>query len=112
MNKYRAISETEFIKLADVQITEAEYDVFKNGTQEERLALKDDLDLRFSNVTIEGAELDLLTTAYNSYKPELKDGDVYELISFDIAMAGGMEDDKMGAYNYKLNNQIINVILK
>jgi hypothetical protein len=112
MNKYRAISETEFIKLADVQITEAEYDVFKNGTQEERLALKDDLDLRFSNVTIEGSELDLLTTVYNSYKPELNDGDVYELISFDIAMAGGMEDDKMGAYNYKLNNQVINVILK
>jgi len=112
MNRYKAISETEFVKSADVYITEAEYNIFKEGTKEEKIALKADLDSRFPDVTLEGAELDLLITAYNSFKPELKDEDVYELISFNIAMAGGMDDVKMGSYNYKLNNQIINVILK
>lgn len=112
MKKYKAISDTEFVRIVDIQCTPEEVEVFVNGTKEEKLALMTDLEERFADVALEGAELAELETVYNAYKPVLKDGDVYELISFDVALQNGLEGAKMGAYNYKLNKNIRNVILR
>ena len=112
MNRYKAISDTEFVRIVDIQYTSEEKEAFVNGTKEDKLALMAELEERFADVVLEGAELAELETVYNSYKPVLKDGDVYELISFDVALENGVEGAKMGAYNYKINNQIFNVILR
>ena len=112
MKRYKAISDTEFVRIVDIQYTPEEVEAFINGTQEEKLALMTDLKDRFADVALEGAELAELETVYNAYKPELKESDVYKLISFDVALRNGVEGIKMGAYNYKLNNKIFNVILK
>lgn len=112
MKRYKAISDTEFVRIVDIQYTPEEVEAFVNGTKEERLALMTDLEERFADVALEGSELAELETVYNAYKPVLKDGDVYELISFDVALENGVEGAKMGAYNYKLNNKICNVILR
>lgn len=112
MKRYKAISDTEFVRIIDIQFTPEEAQAFVNGTKEEKSALMAELEQKFTDVALEGAELAELETVYNAYKPVLKDGDVYELISFDLALENGVEGAKMGAYNYKINNQIFNVILR
>jgi len=112
MKKYRAISDTEFLRVVDIEITQEEKLMLSTATKEEKRAFYDALDVKFADVTIEGSELAEVETVYNMFKPNLKEGDVYELISFDLALADGVEGVKMGAYNYKLNNNIFNVILK
>ena len=112
MNRYRAISDTEFLRIVDVEFTEEDIQRLSTATKEEREAIYNELDVRFSDVAIEGAELAEVETVYNMFKPALKEGDLYELISFDLALDNGVEGIKMGAYNYKLNNKICNVIIK
>jgi hypothetical protein len=112
MNRYRAISDTEFLRIVDVEFTEEDIQRLSTATKEEREAIYNELDVRFADVAIEGTELAEVETVYNMFKPELKEGDVYELISFDLALSDGVEGIKMGAYNYKLNKKIFNVIIK
>lgn len=109
MKKYRAINESNWVQLIDVNITQEEYHILINGTEEEIAALEEDIKVRRTPVNVTGEELSNLLAIYNEYKPQLKEGDVYNLLSFDIAIS---EDLRMGAYNYKLNNNIVNVILK
>ena len=87
MNRYKAIKENEFFKILNVENSETE-------------------------VKIEGSELAEVETIYNSLKPEVKEGDLYELISFNLALENGVEGLRLGAYNYKFNGGIINVIIK
>ena len=112
MNRYRAISDTEFLRIVNIEFTEEDIQRLSTATKEEREAIYNELDVRFADVAIEGAELAEVETVYNMFKPTLKEGDVYELISFDLALSDGVEGIKMGAYNYKLNNKICNVIIK
>lgn len=112
MNRYRAISDTEFLRVVDIEFTEEDIQRLSNATKEEKIAIYNELDAKFADVAIEGSELAEVETVYNMFKPVLNEGDVYELISFDVALSNGVEGIKMGAYNYKLNNNIFNVILK
>lgn len=112
MNRYRAISDTEFLRIVDIEFAEEDIQRLSTATKEEREVIYNELDVRFADVAIEGSELAEVETVYNMFKPTLKEGDVYELISFDLALSDGVEGIKMGAYNYKLNNNIFNVILK
>jgi len=111
MDKY-TIENNEFFRVVDIIATPKELDVFKSGTKEEKTALAADLKDKFPNVLIDGDELAMVETVYNMFKPELKEEDVYELISFDVALMDGVEGKKFGAYNYKLNDKISNVIIK
>ncbi len=112
MKRYRAISDTEFLRIVDVEFTEEDIQRLSTATKEEKIAIYNELDAKFADVAIEGTELAEVETVYNMFKPALKEGDVYELISFDLALSDGVEGIKMGAYNYKLNNKIFNVIIK
>jgi hypothetical protein len=112
MNRYKAISETEFIKFPSQELTEQEIHTLNKGTEEEILALKEDIKQRVAPVVLEGAELAEVETVYYAYKPQLEEGDDYKLISFDLTLQNGLEGKRFGAYNYKLNKQIFNVILK
>jgi hypothetical protein len=110
MNRYKAISETEFVKFPSQDLTEQELHVLNNGTEQEVSDLKVELKQRFAPVPLEGAELAEVETIYYAHKPQLEDGDVYTLLSFEITLDGGIEGKLLGAYNYKLNKQIFNLI--
>lgn len=112
MNRYKAISETEFIKFPSQELTEQEIHTLNKGTEEEILALKEEIKQRVAPVVLEGAELAEVETVYYAYKPQLEEGDDYTLISFEVVLENGVEGSILGAYNYKLNKQIFNVILK
>jgi hypothetical protein len=108
MKKYKAINESSWVKLIDVTITEGEALMLNTGTEEQIAALEEDIKLRSTPTNVVGNELADLLAIYNSYKPTLKEGDVYDLISFNVAISA---EKRMGAYNYKLNKNIVNVIL-
>lgn len=112
MNKYKAISETEFVKLPTYNLTEEEINILENGTEQEIEAVKAEVAQKIAPVALEGAELAEVETVYYSYKPQLEEGDDYKLLSFDVTLENGVEGRIFGAYNYKLNKQIFNVILK
>jgi len=108
MKKYKAINESSWVEIIDVNITEEEANILSNGTEEEIAALKEDVKVRSTPIEVPVEELVGLLAIYDEYKPELKEDDIYDLISFDIAISG---EERMGAYNYKLNRNIVNVIL-
>jgi hypothetical protein len=108
MKKYKAINESSWVKLIDVIITEDEAIILNSGTEEEIAALEEEIKVRSTPINVVGDELADLLAVYNEYKPTLKEGDVYSLTSFGIAMSA---EKRMGAYNYVLNGNIVNVIL-
>jgi len=108
MKKYKAINESSWVRLIDVTITEGEALILNTGTEEQIAALEEDIKLRSTPTNVGGEELANLLAVYNEYKPTLKEGDVYSLTSFGIAMSA---EKRMGAYNYVLNGNIVNVIL-
>lgn len=109
MKTYKAINESSWVEIPNVILTDEEINTLNKGTEEEIAALREDVKVRSTPIEVPVEELVGLLAIYDEYKPELKEGDIYDLISFNIAILG---DQKMGAYNYKLNNNIVNVILK
>ena len=108
MKKYKALNESSWVKLIDVTITEGEAIIFNSGTEEEIATLKEEIKVRSTPIEVPTDELVGVLAVYNEYKPQLKEGDVYSLTSFNIAMSA---EKRMGAYNYVLNGNIVNVIL-
>jgi len=108
MKKYKALNESSWVEIIDVTITEDEALIFNSGTEEEIAALKEEIKIRSTPIEVPAEELVGVLAVYNEYKPTLKEGDVYSLTSFDIAMSG---EKRMGAYNYVLNGNIVNIIL-
>lgn len=109
MKKYKAINESSWVEIPHVILTDEEIHTLNNGTEEEIAALGEDVIVRSAPIEVPVEELVDVLAIYDDYKPEISEGDVYDLISFDIALLGEV---RMGAYNYKLNNNIYNVILK
>lgn len=108
MKKYKALNESSWVEIIDVVITEDEALILNSGTEEQIAALEEEIKVRSTPIDVLSDELADLLAVYNEYKPTLKEGDVYSLTSFDIAMSA---DKRMGAYNYVLNGNIVNVIL-
>lgn len=110
MNKY-TIKNNEFYRIVDVIATPEEIQAFMSATKEEKVSLANTIESRFPDILVEGDELSMIETIYNMFKPELKENDVYELISFNVSVRDGVEGFMRGAYNYKLNNSVHNVII-
>lgn len=108
MKKYKALNESSWVEIIDVVITEDEALILNSGTEEQIAALEEEIKVRSTPIEVPEEELADLLAVYNEYKPTLKEGDVYSLTSFGIAMSG---EKRMGAYNYVLNGNIVNVIL-
>jgi hypothetical protein len=108
MKKYKAINESSWVEIPHVILTDEEIHTLNNGTEEEIAALREDINVRSTPIEVPVEELVDVLAIYDEYKPEISEGDEYKLISFDIALLG---DVRMGAYNYKLNKNIVNVIL-
>lgn len=108
MKKYKALNESSWVEIIDVIITENEALIFNSGTEEQIAALEEEIKIRSTPIDVPVEELVGVLAVYDEYKPTLKEGDVYSLTSFDIAMSG---EKRMGAYNYVLNGNIVNVII-
>jgi hypothetical protein len=109
MKTYRAINESSWVEIPEVIVTQEELGILKNGTKKKIETLKEDIINRSNPIEIPVEELVDVLAIYDKYKPEIKEGDVYELISFDMVIR---RDKIMGAYNYKVNNNIFNVIFR
>lgn len=108
MKKYKAINESSWVEIPNVTLTQEEVDIFSKGTEEEIEVVREAVKFRNTPIEVPVEELVDVLAIYDEYKPELQEGDVYELISFDLVIRG---EERMGAYNYKLNRNIVNVIL-
>jgi hypothetical protein len=108
MKQYKAINESSWVEIPRVILTDEEIHTLNKGTEEEKAALREDMKVRSTPIEVPVEELVDVLAIYNEYKPDLQEDDLYNLISFDIALLGEV---RMGAYNYKLNKNIVNVIL-
>jgi hypothetical protein len=108
MKQYKAINESSWVEIPNVILTDEEIHTLNKGTEEEKAALREDMKVRSNPIEVPVEELVDVLAIYDEYKPELQEGDVYDLISFYIVLMG---EERMGAYNYKLNRNIVNVIL-
>jgi hypothetical protein len=109
MKQYKAINESSWVEIPHLILTDEEIHTLNNGTEEEKAALNKDIEIRSTPIEVPVENLVDVLAIYDEYKPEISEDDLYNLISFDIALLG---DVRMGAYNYKLNKNIVNVILK
>jgi hypothetical protein len=108
MKQYKAINESSWVEIPPIILTDKEIDTLNRGTEEEKAVLREDIKVRRTPIEVPIEELIDVLAIYNEYKPEISEDDLYNLISFDIVFLG---ETRMGAYNYKLNKNIVNVIL-
>jgi dolichyl-phosphate-mannose--protein O-mannosyl transferase len=85
------------------QMTEENFSLLKDGTAVERAKFYIDKEDFESPVVCTSVENELCDTAINSNKPELNEGDVFELLTATLVY----EDDtlKSGNFTYAVNDQ-------
>jgi hypothetical protein len=109
MKRYTSKNEIDWYVLPEVVLSEEQITVMKERTEKEKAVVIEAINLAKEPVQLDGEELDFCLSVYAKYKPEVKEGDDYTFLSFDFASDGVVN---LGAYNYKLNKNINNVILK
>lgn len=101
MENYQSIIEGKWSKIENVFLSEAETKLSKSTKDEDIVAKTELLKLKKPTITIltnnESVEFIEL---YNTIKPLLKDGDVYQLISIDVEKG----DKLSGILNCRINN--------
>jgi hypothetical protein len=105
MKNYQSTIESTWIELLPVELTEAQIELLKS-TQETDAEAKSDLikEIKESREGEISSELtEKLNTVYTSLKPELKEKDVYQLISADFSEKS--ENVFTGIINFRLNTE-------
>jgi hypothetical protein len=108
MKKYSTNNGTDWLVADDVILSEQQLDILKNGTEEEKNILIEEIKYFNQAKACNQKELAFCLSVYSKYKPEIKENDIYSLISFNFT---GENEVVKGAYNFKINNTINNVIL-
>lgn len=108
MKKYSTNNGTDWLVTDDLILSEQQLDILKNGTEEEKDLLVKELRSLNQPKECNEDELAYCLSVYSKYKPKLKEEDAYSVISFNFT---GENELVKGAYNYKLNKTINNVIL-
>ena len=109
MKRYTSKNGIDWYVLPEVVLSEEQITVMKEGTEEEKAVVIEAINLAKEPVQLDSEELDFCLEVYAKYKPEFKEDDNYTFLSFDFASDGVLN---LGAYNYKLNKNINNIILK
>jgi hypothetical protein len=109
MKKYTSNNGLDWFLLPEVLLTEEQIEIMVSGTDEQKESVLQQVEQERAPQKLEGEEFDFCVSIYNKYKPELKEGDDYVFMSFNFALNG---EKAVGSYNYKLNGNINNVILK
>ena len=105
MKNYQSTIEETWVELLPVELTEAQLELIQS-TKETDAEAKSDL-IKEIKESREGAVSSELTkklnTVYTSLKPELKEEDVYQLISADFSEKS--ENVFTGIINFRLNQE-------
>ena len=108
MKQYQSTQEGTWTELLPVALTEEQKAIMAakdQHTPEEVKAVMDSVNSqRFGHVHEDMSQL--LSTFYNTKKPELKETDVYQLIAMDVTERGG---DLFGILNCRVNGEHIQV---
>jgi hypothetical protein len=103
MKNYQSTIEKNWVELFTVELTKTQIELLKS-TQETDAEAKSDLikEIKESREGEISSELsEKLNTVYTSLKPELKEEDVYQLISADFSEKS--ENVFTGIINFRLN---------
>lgn len=109
MKRYSKKGLDEWFVATDVVMTNEQIDILKNGTQEQKDLLIEQLKVENQPKIASLEESEYCELIYNKFKPVIAESDIYKLISFNFT---GQNEAVRGAYNYSLNGNINNVILK
>jgi hypothetical protein len=101
MKNYNSTTEGTWIELVSVQLTQEEQDLLKSVKEEDRESQKELRDKikseREKQTSVKKSKE--LTDFYKAVKPELKEGDVYQLISIDVS------ENNTGILNCRVNGE-------
>jgi hypothetical protein len=104
MKNYQSITEGTWVELVPVQLTEEQKTLMMSRKEEDKETKKSLMETiksqRESSVDIE--KEGELNSFYNSVKPELKENDVYQLISINLSEK---EDKFKGILNCRINGE-------
>jgi len=105
MKNFQSIIEGTWIKLVQVQLTEAQKELISSTRDEDDEAKRivlDEVRLQREGLPTPNEETEL-NECYDSVKPNLKEDDVYQLISINVFE----KEDKTltGILNYRLNGE-------
>ena len=108
MKRY-TLNNEQWLHIPKVELTPEEIDILKGEDNEQSQALREDIEGRHQPIAATNEEIDVLSEIYGNYLPEMDENDVFEFMSFNIAV----ENKKaIGCFNYKLNGNHVNVIIK
>jgi hypothetical protein len=104
MKTYQSTIENSWIEILPVALTKEQVDLSTSQKEEDKESKMELSQLiksqREGEVEVE--KLEELNSLYNSVKPELKEADVYELISVDLSEK---EEIFVGILNYRINGE-------
>jgi regulatory protein YycI of two-component signal transduction system YycFG len=104
MKTYQSTTEGQWIELKGVQLTKEQRDLMRSRNETDREAqaqLSDEIKSQREG-EVPTQKKNELKAFYDSVKPELKEGDNYELISIDLSEK---EDKLVGILNCRINGE-------
>jgi hypothetical protein len=103
MKTYQSTREEEWVELKPFRLTREERDLIRSRSEVDKEAqtqLSAEIKTQREG-SVPTKKKNELKVFYNSVKPELKDGDIYQLISIDLSEK---EEGKfVGIMNYRIN---------
>ena len=103
MKQFQSITENEWFKINNLNLTKSENELLKSTNEEDRVA-KEEL-INSINVKRKTAltktESKIYVNLYNKIKPTLTETDIYQLISCDITLV----DKLSGILNCRINGE-------
>lgn len=104
MKQYQSVTEGQWVEILPVQLTEEQKALMMSTKEEDNEAKKELAQLIKSQreKAVDQETLTNLNKVNDSVKPKLKDGDVYELISFDLSQKDGLWK---GILNCRVNGE-------
>jgi hypothetical protein len=100
MKEFQSIIEGTWIELLNVELTEEQTILLLSSDEEPKLDLVNYIKSQREGV-VEPNKLNTLISLYNTIKPILKDGDVYQLISINLSEIA--EDVFTGILNFRIS---------
>jgi len=104
MKNYQSVEEGTWVELLPVQLTKEQRDLLRSNKEEDNNA-KQELSAWIKSQRegqVDNTKKNELVSFYNSIKPELKEVDVYQLISIDLSEK---ENKFVGILNCRINGE-------
>lgn len=101
MKNYNSTTERTWVELVQVKLTQEEKDLLRSTKEEDRESQKELRDKIQSEreKSVDSEKATELSNLYNLVKPELKEGDVYQLVSIDVS------ENNTGILNCRVNGE-------